>query len=342
MFADDFNDGNDNGWTQLNRSWHVIDGRYYLDGCYGCNGVLRTGSRDGFTYTHVDDPTWTDYTLEFTFDTTNASSADNPNWANTADTHEVQVFFRVQGPLPSPSLGAPTQYRANFFSPSPTDGIGEQVEFLKYVNGSISNGVFLQTSGVILLGTNVGKIIASGGHIQIFVNNQLVLDFTDPDPIPFGGIGLGAIWEVNAWFDNVRVTPATPPNIVNNLVTFMPITSTYRTTSDTAGCPSGFVRKFSFDARLTNENSSPPISGLIAKVKTLTNGNLLGNADGGNGGVGSTLTVLKEDDYSDGILSPGEFVDVNFIICLKEKKSFTFFVDVLVIKPKQCSWAEVS
>jgi hypothetical protein len=58
-----------------------------------------------------------------------------------------------------------------------------------------------------LIGTYTGKIIALGGHIQIFVNNQLVVDFTDPDPIPFGGIGLGATWEVNAWFDNVSVTP---------------------------------------------------------------------------------------------------------------------------------------
>lgn len=211
LFIDDFNDGNDNGWTQLNRSWHVINGRYYLDGCYGCNGVQSTGTRDGFSYIHVSDPTWTDYIFSFTFDTTNAPSANNPDWANTAAENEVQVFFRVQGPLPSPSLGAPTQYRANFFSPSPTGAPGEeQFEFIKYVNGNSTQLAFLKTSGVILLGTNVGKIVVVGGHIQIFVNNHLLLDFTDPDPIPFGGIGLGAIWEVNAWFDNVRVTTPYP------------------------------------------------------------------------------------------------------------------------------------
>jgi hypothetical protein len=96
LFTDDFNDGNDNGWTQLNRSWHVIDGRYHLDGCYGCNGVLRTAGRDGFTYTHVDDPTWTDYTFEFTFDTTNAPSAYNPDWWFTAGENEAQVFLRAR------------------------------------------------------------------------------------------------------------------------------------------------------------------------------------------------------------------------------------------------------
>ncbi|MGD9730499.1 MAG: hypothetical protein AB7V39_29595, partial [Nitrospiraceae bacterium] len=86
---------------------------------------------------------------------------------------------------------------------------------------------------------------------------------------------------------------------------------------------------FGFDARLTNENSSPPLSDLAVKVKTLSNGNLLQNADGGNGGVGSTLTVPKQSGYADGTLTPGESVDVHFNICLKNKKPFTFFVDVL-------------
>jgi hypothetical protein len=211
LLTDDFNDGNDIGWTQINRSWHVIDGRYYLDGCYGCNGVPLTGARDGFSYTHVDDPTWTDYTFEFTFDTTNAPSAENPDWAGTALAHHAMVFFRVQGPLPGPN-GAPTQYRADFCKPCEVPA-GEHVDLFKYANGDATPTVLasMPTSGVILLGTNAGKIIVSGGHILIFVNNQLVVDVTDPNPIPFGGIGLGAIWEVNAWFDNVSVTSGVFP-----------------------------------------------------------------------------------------------------------------------------------
>jgi len=127
-------------------------------------------------------------------------------------------------------------------------------------------------------------------------------------------------------------TPTPTPEIINDLVLFEPIKSTYTTTSDTIGCPPGFVGKFSFDAKLTNKGSSPPLSNLVVQVKKLTNGNLLHNADGGHGGAGSILTVLKKDGYSDGILSPGESVDVNFIICLKEKRSFSFIVDVLGIK----------
>ena len=249
LLTDDFNDDNDNGWTQINRSWHVIDGRYHLDGCYGCNDVPLTGARDGFSYTHVDDPTWTDYTFEFTFDTTNAPSADNPDWAGTADTHQAMVFFRVQGPLPAVG-GAPTRYRVDFCQ---TNCIGpvEEVVLTKSVNGDETELERPQSSGVIQLGTNTGKIIVLGGHIQIFVNNRLVIDFTDPNWIPFGGIGFGAIWEVNAWFDNVSVTPAFSPT-VNDFVAFEPMPSTYRFTTDSTGCPAGFVGIFSFDATLTN------------------------------------------------------------------------------------------
>jgi hypothetical protein len=125
------------------------------------------------------------------------------------------------------------------------------------------------------------------------------------------------------------VAKITSTNIVNDLVTFVPLAPTYRTTADPTGCPSGFVGKFSFDAQLTSKNSSPPLSDLAVQVKTLTNGNLLHNADGGNGGVGSLSTVPKQSGYADGTLTPGESVDVQFSICLKDRKPFSFVVDVL-------------
>jgi hypothetical protein len=116
--------------------------------------------------------------------------------------------------------------------------------------------------------------------------------------------------------------------LVNDLVSFEPITSTFKTTSDTTGCPPGFVGKFSFDAMLTNISGSS-LSSLVAQVAALTGDNLLQNADGGPGGVGARLIVPKSDDFSEGVLSPGEFVDVPFVICLRQRQPFEFFVDVL-------------
>ena len=67
-------------------------------------------------------------------------------------------------------------------------------------------------------------------------------------------------------------------------------------------------------------------------MTTLTQDNLLQNADDGPGGVGATLTVPKSGDFSDGVLSPGEFVDVPFVICLKQFTQFSFFVNVLGVE----------
>ena len=116
---------------------------------------------------------------------------------------------------------------------------------------------------------------------------------------------------------------------VNDKASFNPIRSTFTTSSDASGCPFGFVGTFSFESRLTNKSTSPLLSDLVVRVATLTNGNLLQNADGGAEGVGALLTVSQKDAFSDGVLSPEESVDVPFVICLKEKRPFTFFVDAL-------------
>jgi hypothetical protein len=114
---------------------------------------------------------------------------------------------------------------------------------------------------------------------------------------------------------------------VNDLVTCEPLSSTFQFTPDPAGCPEGFVGKFSFEAQLTN-SSEHSLTALVVGVTTLTNGNLLQNADGVPGGVGAQLTVPQQEGFSDGVLGPKEFVDVPFIICLQERQPFQFVVDV--------------
>jgi hypothetical protein len=114
--------------------------------------------------------------------------------------------------------------------------------------------------------------------------------------------------------------------IFNNRVTFEQIESTFME-EPPEGCPDGFEGKFSFDARLTNI-SDGPLADIVVEPKALTDGNLLQNADDAPAGVGAILTVLRKDGFSDGVLGPGEFVDVHFSICLKEIKPFEFFNDV--------------
>jgi len=115
---------------------------------------------------------------------------------------------------------------------------------------------------------------------------------------------------------------------VNNFVSFNPNPATFQSTLDTTGCPASFAGKFSFDATLMNISSSSALTALKAQVAVLSGDNLLQNADGGPGGVGSRLTVPNTGGFSDGKLDPGESVDVPFIICLKQFDPFDFFVDV--------------
>ena len=68
---------------------------------------------------------------------------------------------------------------------------------------------------------------------------------------------------------------------------------------------------------------------LAFRVVKLTGGNLLLNADGNAGGVGSILTVPFSGDYSDGILGPEEKFTVNFVIGRASLESFKFKVEAL-------------
>jgi hypothetical protein len=114
------------------------------------------------------------------------------------------------------------------------------------------------------------------------------------------------------------------------LVGFQPLPATFHFTPDPTGCPEGFVGILRFEARLTN-TSDGSLSDLVVVVATLTHGHLRQNADGGPGGVGARLTVPQQDGFSDGVLSPDEFTDVPFLVCLTQRRFFTFGVDVFGI-----------
>jgi hypothetical protein len=120
----------------------------------------------------------------------------------------------------------------------------------------------------------------------------------------------------------------TAGGVVNDLVTFNPIPSTFTFTPDPSGCPPDFVGIFRFETRLTNIGE-PHLSDLVVAVTTLTDGNLLQNADGSPGGIGARLTVPRQEGFTDGRLTPDEFVEVPFLICVTEQQPFRFVVDVL-------------
>ncbi len=117
---------------------------------------------------------------------------------------------------------------------------------------------------------------------------------------------------------------------VDSLLTFTPLSSTYRTVTDTTGCSPGFVGKFTFTAQLTNKPDSPVMQGLDVFVQTLTNGNILLDPQTNLrlGGAGAVMPIPLVGQYADGLLSANEGVGVPFAVCLKTRKAFQFFVDV--------------
>jgi Tol biopolymer transport system component len=115
---------------------------------------------------------------------------------------------------------------------------------------------------------------------------------------------------------------------VNDLLSLQALPETFATTAETTGCPVGFAGKFSFDGRLSSHTSSPALTGLQAQVQTLSNDNVLQNADDGPAGIAATLTVPQDGDYSDGSLDSGEQVDVPFVICLRDLSPFQFLVEM--------------
>jgi uncharacterized membrane protein len=121
---------------------------------------------------------------------------------------------------------------------------------------------------------------------------------------------------------------ATPEENLNDMVTFEPVVESFRTVSNTDGCPSGFVAKFTFDAKLTNTGPSS-LSSLVARVSDLTGGNWIQNA--GSGDLGARLTVPQVDGFSDGLLGPQESVTVPFSICLRNAQPFNLLVDMMGI-----------
>ncbi|MFO0793914.1 MAG: family 16 glycoside hydrolase [Candidatus Brocadiaceae bacterium] len=200
-FSDYFTDGDDAGWAQLNRDWSLTLGRYVLDGDYKPDNI----ERGGWTVTHAGDKKWRNYQLSATFDNTNAPGKPSP------DVHSAEFLVRVK------ESGVPgvngTFYRIAVWPIGTTDPRGGGgtianglVQISKIVKGSQVEYVDKESSNTAV-GTNAIIIKVDGDKIQITINGNKILTWKDKSkPILYGGIGLGAIWEAEAWFDNVIVS----------------------------------------------------------------------------------------------------------------------------------------
>ena len=195
-------------------------------------------------------------------------------------------------------------------------------------NGQFNNpeGVAVDSSDNIVVadtGNNRIQVFNSTGTFQSKFGSLGGGDgqLNSPKGVAVGGSGNIVV----ADSDNNRVQVFTCNELINNSLAFDPNPGSFTTNNPPiSGFCTGYAEEFLFDATMQN-NDSVDIVDLITQVLTLTNENVLGNADGAPGTVGSILTVPS---FTDDVLSPGESVDVPFVVCKNNTSGFDFFVDV--------------
>ena len=299
-------------WVSIRPSQWIQDGWLH---------TTDTGpGRDSFAVVQDGNPLWTDYTYEVTADGLLSMGG---------LVEDFDILFRTSNVTWAQFGVHGNYYRLGVFQ----RWNGGQAVGLSKVTGSTGTTLFESRSLPNTKNPMRVRVAASGPRIQVFFDGEKVIDVVDGDnPHLFGGIGIGAIWESEARFDDVVVTAgARVHGVVNNLVSFASVSGTQQFTTNLNGCPADFAGIFSFDALLTNISTEtiigPFYAPLLADVVTLSDGNLLKNGVYGPRGV-VFKHIDQADGFVDGELSPGESVNVPFEICLQERKAFQFLVDV--------------
>jgi N-acetylneuraminic acid mutarotase len=181
LFSDDFS-GELKNWTVISGTWGIDAGRL--------KGVGHGGQIDGYLY--AGDQSWTDYAL-----TTRVYFDDG----------EADLILRSTGHWQN-------EYRLTLWTPS-------TYELIRYTNGVPEHitGNTYDASPVPFTNPSDVRVELTGSRIRVFINNALMVDFTDPQPLLAGQFGLGVIWSYQVHYDDVVVTgisapaPTAPPGV---------------------------------------------------------------------------------------------------------------------------------
>jgi len=194
-----FDDGNTNGWVEMKRYWHLTNGTYCLDGDY-MPGRSNPFDRDGYSFYRMGDSSLKNYT--FTVDVKGLDGFMN-------GFKQPLLLFHVIHWQTSFSIIPFTAYRFSFIPADSSQRAGEWV-LEKFTTVNTNTQIERLKSGIssaFVSNWNTIKIITKdNGYIAIYANNILITELTDSNPIPYGGIGLGSIWETGSQFDNVEIS----------------------------------------------------------------------------------------------------------------------------------------
>jgi hypothetical protein len=196
LFKDYFNTPSD-AWTFVNREGSIKGGQLVIDGDY----LPDPPERGGTAFTHVGDRTWRDYVYSVTFDNKNVGG-------DPGEVHESELFARV---VDTSHGGLGTHYRILIWSPGGEDPAGQGhdmskglVGLMRY-NDGVGVGLKHRYFSNVVVGSNQATVQVQGNVITVRVNGVRVIRAKDPEPLRYGGVGVGQIWETNGRFDNVLV-----------------------------------------------------------------------------------------------------------------------------------------
>ena len=148
--------------------------------------------RDSEALVHDGDVNWRNYSVSLTAGFTPRTPWDNFN-----------ILLRADGFSRSSAGGSGNAYQLNF-SGSSGWGSGGQSVSLTRSQGTQNTDLFVGPWTPVGPSANIVASLDEG-HIQVSVDGKKIIDLADPSPLLYGGIGVHAIWESEAQFDNIVV-----------------------------------------------------------------------------------------------------------------------------------------
>ncbi len=187
LFEDHFDDG------MMSEKW-VEDGWLHTQDPTPC-----CSTRDSSAFVHAGDMMWTDYTIELQVDPIPTEGA----WPDELE--RAYVLFRTRDVFYVPIGLGFTGYYLNIVGPGDVDWPFGHVHLGRGTNPGDGEKLFFEEGHTSSAPMDV-RITLTGPRIQVWIDDQPVIDLIDPDPILYGGIGVATVWETHARYDDVVVT----------------------------------------------------------------------------------------------------------------------------------------
>jgi hypothetical protein len=177
LFQDDFNDGDDDGWTQIEGTWTVVDGVYVAPNPGGWNRVAKSVAGD---------ESWDDYTFEGRF-------------MLGQNSHEATLLFRVQDIGTGVNNGRFYQIANRASGAILAETIGRTGGHNIIVHKTASYNIGFEQ-------WHDFRVVLKGPKMEYYVDNDLVMTYDGLTNYLTGKIGMKTGHRGPSYFDDIKVS----------------------------------------------------------------------------------------------------------------------------------------